>query len=357
MKLIQKLILLLICGLSKKKDFSNLQEPTNILINARFKIGDSIMLSPLIRELKLAYPNIQIDLLAGKDNNFMFPNNPYVHKTFTLYRGYLLHKNIINIIKLHKQNYSVIIDVTPLKFGNYIYLKLLNAKTYIADDAVNRYSINLKEYRCYDILLDKQKNLIHMSQHLSRYLEPFDVKATSTKTEVYFSNADIDKATAFLKKFSSKKNILINIDGSAKEKCFTVNDYAYISKEVSSAYPDYNIFISSLSTRRNEVHIHLNTNLIKNVHQLYETKTIFEIMAFISKVDLLISPDTSLVHIATALNIKCSSVYCGNLNILAQWHPNSHLAKLVKSPIINKNSIIGFDNKQLIKNSKELLND
>jgi len=355
MKHIYHIFLKIVCNLFTS-DKCSIHNPKNILISARFKIGDSIMLTPLLKELKIAFPDVKIDILTGSANDFMFQNNPNVNETFKLYKSKMFYKNFINIFCLRKKNYSVVIDLLPLKIGNFLYLKLLNSSLFIGDNLDNRYNIDVVKNNCFDLVLPRSKQKLHMSEQFSRFLIPFNIHPKKITTEVYYGEDELQKAINFLEKFKLQKNILINIDGSAKERCFYIDDYKYLTSKLCLLYPDYNIFISSLSPRHDEIKSFVKAENITNLHQLYDTKTIFEITAFISRVNLLISPDTSLVHIASALNINCVAVYSGNKSIFSQWHPNSKLAKVVTPPITNQNSIINFQREDIIMCTKELLN-
>ena len=60
--------------LARKKYCDNFKPETfkKILIVRPAKIGDTICMTPLIRELKKAFPSARIDIYASTYNNFIF---------------------------------------------------------------------------------------------------------------------------------------------------------------------------------------------------------------------------------------------------------------------------------------------
>ena len=73
---------------SKKKarnfDIRNVKK---VLFFRYDRIGDMVITTPVFRELKQAYPDIEITVLASKVNQEVLANNPYVDKI------YINHKN------------------------------------------------------------------------------------------------------------------------------------------------------------------------------------------------------------------------------------------------------------------------
>ena len=68
----------------------------------------------------------------------------------------------------------------------------------------------------------------------------------------------------------------------------------------------------------------------------YPTESILDVAALIHNVDLVITPDTSLVHMACALEIPLVGVYSNNLESFAAWHPKSENSHVVFSKNFDK---------------------
>ena len=61
----------------------------------------------------------------------------------------------------------------------------------------------------------------------------------------------------------------------------------------------------------------------------YQTKTIIDVAALIDEIDMIISPDTSIVHIASAFNTPVISIHENNKKSFRLWAPKSSLSSTI----------------------------
>lgn len=79
---------------------------TKFLIIRFSSIGDIVLTTPVIRCLKLQYPNAEIHYVTKKSYKVLFENNPYVDKIFTL------EESLNDLVKqLKSEDYDCIIDL------------------------------------------------------------------------------------------------------------------------------------------------------------------------------------------------------------------------------------------------------
>ena len=64
----------------KKNTPFDIKKSKRVLILKYDRIGDMIVTTPIFRELKNAYPNISISVLASKVNKDVIRYNPYIDK-------------------------------------------------------------------------------------------------------------------------------------------------------------------------------------------------------------------------------------------------------------------------------------
>ena len=74
---------------TRKKSINfDIQKAINILFLRYDRIGDMVITTPVFRELKLAFPDIQITVLASKINQEVLINNPYVDHIVTNHKNH-----------------------------------------------------------------------------------------------------------------------------------------------------------------------------------------------------------------------------------------------------------------------------
>ena len=89
------------------------------------------------------------------------------------------------------------------------------------------------------------------------------------------------------------------------------------------------------------------------VEMSYKTHTILAVSAIINQLDLIITPDTSIVHIASAFNKPLVTIHENNQDSYLLFSPVSKLHRTVFSK--SKNSLNGFSINLLLDYCFELI--
>jgi heptosyltransferase III len=98
-----------------------------LLIKYR-NIGDVLLITPLINNLKLFYPNAQIDIALNKGTEDMVTLNPDISRVFIYDRKYVKSQNFVSRISkeclfffsVRKNNYEILINLTEGDRGGLI---------------------------------------------------------------------------------------------------------------------------------------------------------------------------------------------------------------------------------------------
>jgi len=87
-----------------------------IIIQTAF-LGDVILATPVIAELKRIFPTVEIDFLLRKGNESLLANNPHLRSVFTLDKSKGKYKSILQLIKqLKTEKYDLTINLH--RFGS-----------------------------------------------------------------------------------------------------------------------------------------------------------------------------------------------------------------------------------------------
>lgn len=82
-----------------------------LIIQTAF-IGDVILATPVISELKRIYPDAQLDVLVRKGNEAILANNPHLHEVFTFNKKEGKLASMFKLIKqFRKTNYDEVINL------------------------------------------------------------------------------------------------------------------------------------------------------------------------------------------------------------------------------------------------------
>jgi ADP-heptose:LPS heptosyltransferase len=86
------------------------EHPGEILFIRNDKIGDAYVTLPVLRNLKLNYPSLTIDVLCSKRNYFVFKDQPYINKL------HIYEPENLNELerKLKAEKYQAIVDLVSI---------------------------------------------------------------------------------------------------------------------------------------------------------------------------------------------------------------------------------------------------
>jgi heptosyltransferase-2 len=88
-----------------------------ILIIQTAFLGDVILATPVISELKRCYPEVQIDFLVKKGNEALLANNPKLNRVYTFDKKSGKLKSILELVKtFRKEKYDLVINLH--RFGS-----------------------------------------------------------------------------------------------------------------------------------------------------------------------------------------------------------------------------------------------
>ena len=205
---------------SKKTTEFDIKNTRNILFLRYDRIGDMVITTPVFRELKLAYPEINISVLASKLNRGVLINNPYVDKIYTNHKNNLLG-DLPTLLKLRKMKFDVCVELDHSVIPHAIIrLRIIKPKKVISVFKEGRYGLQGKELEIYDYYTEKPKNS-HFRDIWLNTLNPFNVKPESKKYDLFCTDQQKKKAINFLLQFQNKIIIGINLEGAVKGKRIT----------------------------------------------------------------------------------------------------------------------------------------
>ena len=335
----------------KSIDF-DIRKAKNILFLRYDRIGDMVITTPVFRELKLAYPEINITVLASKANQCVLLNNPYVDRVITNHKNNLL-KDLPTLLALRKEKFDVCVEFDHSVIPHAILrLKIIKPRKIISVIKEGRYGVKGDELKLYDYFTEKPKDT-HFRDIWLNTLRPFGVVPKSNEYDLYITDKQEEFANIFLKQYYPKCLIGINLEGAVKGKRIQFVELEQICKGLYQA--NNNIQIIVLTTPNN---LQITTEKVAKITldyvvTSYKTETILDVAAVIKHLDLVITPDTSIVHIASAFNIPIVTIHEDNRDSHQLFAPTSKYSRTVFSEFSDR--LDGYNVSKIIENSINLI--
>ena len=329
-----------------------LSSSPKFLILMNQKIGDMVVCSPILREIKSAYPLADIHVMASEVNKELALSNLYVDKVHVYKNQW--QKLLPILFSLRKLNFDVAIELEYKVISRIIILlKIVNPNCILSvSKSEGRYGMDPQAIMPYDYYTNP--NLTHQRDTCLDILRLLNINCKNKSYDVFYSEKNKLDALTFLSLFESSKTIIgLNIEGSNDEKKISNEDVKKIIFGLHAI--DKNIIIILLHKPDDKDWIN---RLIPNEASLYvfpsyPTESILDLAAIIDSLDLIISPDTSIVHMACAFNKPLVAIYRNHMPLFKIWHPISDFNYVVFSDY--EDSLKSIDVDSIVNKTSKLM--
>lgn len=346
-----KVSLLKLISQSKIKSLPTSKHP-KFLILMNQNIGDMIVFSPLIREIKKAYPYSSLQVISSENNIEIAKKNPNIDKVF-LYQN-RWNKLFPLLLNLRSVNFDYAIELEAKVITKVILmLKIISPNCILSvSKREGRYGLDPQSVLPYDYYTDE--NLNHQRDTCLDILRLLNIKVTDKTYDFFYLDEHAHKADSYISKFDDKDIIVaLNIAGSSDKRKFCDNDVEEIIKGLKQISTRLKVVLIHQPKDFQKVNRFINSETSRFVFASYPTRSILDVAALIDKVDLVITPDTSLVHMACALNIPLLAIYANDMKTFEAWHPKSKLSHVIFSKYFD--SLKHLNIESIIDESAELI--
>jgi ADP-heptose:LPS heptosyltransferase len=280
-------------------------------------------------------------------------NNPYVDNIITNHKNNLL-SDLPSLLKLRKQKFDVCIEFDHSVIPHAIIrLKVIKPKKVISVKKDGRYGVDGSELLLYDFYTEKLKGQ-HFRDIWLATLKPFGVKPKSNVYDLFITDTQQKQAQNFIKQYSSKFLVGINLEGAVKGKKIKFSELWQICQGLHKANNNIQVIILTTPGNLQSIYEKVTEGSLDYVVTSYKTDTILDAAALISQLDLIITPDTSIVHIASAFNKPIVTIHENNQDSYQLFAPTSDINKTVFSP--KKDTLEGYDVQKVIEYANQFIN-
>jgi heptosyltransferase III len=288
--------------------------PHSILIIAQEKLGDSILLTPLLKNLRRVLPDTQIHLAVVRHNiEEFFGEDPNVDRIINA-RG----RTVKAIRELRKTHYDLLFNTKDHLSFTFVWLTLFAR-------AKCKVGIRNPHYsKFYNHLMD-----IDQSQHIAlkncALLGYLGCGYTIQDCRPYLPPAMLSpEVETFAQTIGNNEIVGINISTGDPDRALSLQKWEQVLSRVTDkvivfAMPGELPLKRKLEERFDHVLPSPQTNSLAEVGEL------------LKNLKLLITPDTSLIHLASCFNVPVLGLYQNQDALQGRFYPFLIKYKLVTS--------------------------
>ncbi|MFA5404256.1 MAG: glycosyltransferase family 9 protein [Ignavibacteria bacterium] len=283
------------------------EEIRKILVIKFGGIGDVLLSTPVLPNLKNYFPESEIYFLTHTSCRDIFIDNPYIKRYLTYNFGEADSKRLLKSIRNHK--FDLVIDL----YGN-PRTALITYKS----KAKYRVGYDFRQRKyAYNIIIQSPRESIHNVEFHFNALREIKVPIISNKLEFFINNYHAELANIYITENGiDKKDIFgILISGGWETKRYKTKDFVELIKIIRQKYDVNILLIWGVESEKKECEI------IKNETGDYvfiSPKTTLKYSsALMRKCKLIIGNDSGLLHLAVASGVPILGIY-GPTNPVSQ---------------------------------------
>ena len=276
----------------------------SVVILVQEKLGDSILLTPLLRNLRHHFPKLEIHLVCFSRASTDFFSNDF---------------NVTAIHQAKKKFHKYFRNVLCRKFDLLFNTKDSPSTHFLLQTALIHARFKVGHQNPYHEGLFN--HLLQVEYHTQMALKNCSLlsllcaKTTGEECIPYLPPAPVSSSlTSCIDKYSSDLFVGLNISAGSPMRYWTEEKWSCLITIFSDIrFMIFSAPCDSLVKKRLEQH--------RNVMATPATENIYEVGLLVKHLQLLITPDTSLVHVASCYSIPVIGLYTAAPQDLSRFGP------------------------------------
>jgi len=291
------------------------------------RIGDMVVTLPIVDGLKTFFPQIKVSVLASPKNLDLIKDDPRFDEIFLYTKD--PRRDITELFRIRHRKFDCVIDticddsVTALFLSHFC-----AAGKPIIGVGKEKY----KEYYNFSYanrtghIIDNSLKLLEAfgisSEELSGFAAPYLSTTVQNNAEVFVNS--------FSKNGSRPVRVGYNLSSGAPTRVWPRDKCVKLISNILASFPESQVVLIAVPGDRAQA-LSISNQFAKDVQVVPDNLGISEVSAIIKYLDVLVTPDTSLVHIARANRVPVVGLYSKNSKNFGLWHPYAMIENAVTS--------------------------
>jgi len=281
------------------------------------RLGDTVCSFPLIDAIREHFPHVKIGILASHRNLALIRNDSRFDEVFIYHRN--LIKDIREVRAIRKAGYDCVVDL----LGDDSVTTLVLSQLCVGHQP--RIGVGKKRFaRYYDYNHDFTDSPDHIITINLQLLKAFglDPESSDGFAPPHIPESAVRKAKAFIAELPDEGGMTIGLNLSVRlpNRIWGYDKSRQLLEMIRRKYTNGRIILLTAPSDRDRGD-ELQKPFSHGVYQVPPNLNILEASAVIAELDLLVTADTSVVHIARSFRVPVVGLYPEFSGVYRQWRP------------------------------------
>lgn len=286
-----------------------MKEIENIIIRMPNWLGDCIMSTPVITDLRNHFPQSQITLMCKKGMQDLFLGNSSVNEIFTFstpntFLHKLEHYDVIRKLQEGKWDLGVLL---PNSFTSAWWFFRGNVKRRLGFRANGR-----SLFLTHGVPFPKERGTEHLVTTYKRILSPLQIPLSQTVPQLFVMKEEEEAIEQILRQYQIPKDAtIIGLNPTAAygpAKCWPKERYHALAKKLLSEKRDCFILVFGDQSSADLCNV-ITSELGPRAVNLAGRTSLRELITFIKRINLLVTNDSGPMHMAAALKTPLLAIF------------------------------------------------
>lgn len=318
----------------------DLNKVERLLIFRYDRIGDMIVTTPILRALKRRNPRLRLGVVASRANAELLQNNPFVDDLYVLPSNWF--DLLSQVVQIRRRRYDVILNfIFNRTTSSGILANLVAPDGHKVGHGSDRYAFYFN--RLLRLPLFDQ----HMVESLASYVQQvfrIQLSEEELRLEIFVSDDSRLRVDEFLEgqrlhrrsfpRAHSAPYVIFNLSVRDHDRRISPEQAATLAGNLSKKTEFRTVLVIEPGDREME-----KTTASRRefsdclVYQTEGERPLAQIASLVEGALLVITPDTSLVHFASAMRTPVIGLYTQQLQGTKEWLPFRVPYEIVMSPV------------------------
>jgi ADP-heptose:LPS heptosyltransferase len=294
-------------------------ERQKILVVALGRIGDLVLITPIFRALKGLEPVPEVHLLAGRNNYRAVEAHPFIDRVHVYTKRPWGTARLIYALRTTQFDLWIDPKDHPSSESRLL-ARIGRHRTSVGFNPPDKHRAFT-----YSVIPHTEQRGVHMSSRCLRALEPLGIHSEDATPVLGVDPLAAEHLSAFLKEHAVSGYCLVNISGAIPDRTWQIEKWIALINAIAWE-SDCHLLICALARdwRQARLIVESTANAL-----LYPTPSIVEVIAAVARADLVLTVDTSIVHIASAFDKAILSLHANIHREYTKYRPLSQHARCV----------------------------